>query len=52
MGACLRSRESLVLYLAPFVWKRISGETISWNRDFVTVDSAEVCFYLFFIEFN
>lgn len=42
MGACLRSRESLVLYLAPYVWKKISGEVISWNRDYVSVDAAEV----------
>jgi E3 ubiquitin-protein ligase HECTD3 len=47
MGACLRSRESLVLYLAPYVWKKISGEVISWSRDYVSVDAAEVVFKIY-----
>jgi E3 ubiquitin-protein ligase HECTD3 len=42
MGACLRSKETLALYLAPFFWKKLSGETVSWKNDFVTVDSAQV----------
>ena len=42
MGACLRSKESMPLYLSPLFWKKISGETISWRNDFVTVDTAEV----------
>lgn len=43
MGACLRSKpETLALYLAPFFWKKISGENVSWKNDFVTVDSAQV----------
>lgn len=42
MGACLRSKESMPLYLPPLFWKKISGETISWKNDFVTVDAAEV----------
>ncbi|XP_014679289.1 PREDICTED: E3 ubiquitin-protein ligase HECTD3-like, partial [Priapulus caudatus] len=42
MGACLRSRESLVLSLPSFVWKKLVGETVKWSRDYVTVDAAEV----------
>ena len=42
MGACLRSKESLALYLAPMFWKKISDEQISWKNDFATVDAAEV----------
>jgi E3 ubiquitin-protein ligase HECTD3 len=42
MGACLRSKENLALYLAPTFWKKISEEKMSWNNDFVTVDSSEV----------
>jgi E3 ubiquitin-protein ligase HECTD3 len=42
MGACLRSKETLALFLAPFFWKKLSGESISWRNDFVTVDSAQV----------
>lgn len=42
MGACLRSKETLALYLAPFFWKKLSGEQISWKNDFLTVDSAQV----------
>lgn len=42
MGACLRSKETLALYLAPFFWKKLSGESITW-ADYSSVDSAEVC---------
>ena len=42
MGACLRSKETLALYLAPFFWKKLSGEIISWKNDFLTVDAAQV----------
>ena len=42
MGACLRSKETLALFLAPFFWKKLSGENISWKNDFITVDSAQV----------
>ncbi len=42
MGACLRSKESMTLYLSPLFWKKISGETVNWKNDFVTVDAAEV----------
>lgn len=44
MGAMFRSQESLVLSLSPFVWKKLIGEPVSWTRDFVTIDSAEVKF--------
>ncbi|XP_013403036.1 E3 ubiquitin-protein ligase HECTD3 isoform X2 [Lingula anatina] len=42
MGACLRGKESLVLSLPQFIWKKLSGETVHWSRDYVTVDAAEV----------
>jgi E3 ubiquitin-protein ligase HECTD3 len=42
MGACLRSKETLALFLSPFFWKKLSGESVSWKNDFVTVDSAQV----------
>ncbi|ELU04919.1 hypothetical protein CAPTEDRAFT_168000 [Capitella teleta] len=42
MGACLRGKENLVLSLPSFVWKKLGGEHVKWERDFVTVDEAEV----------
>ncbi|XP_077981106.1 E3 ubiquitin-protein ligase HECTD3-like isoform X2 [Glandiceps talaboti] len=42
MGGCLRSKEHLVLALPPYVWKHLAGERVSWSRDFITVDAAEV----------
>ena len=42
MGACLRGQENLVLALPPFVWKKLGGERVTWCRDYVTVDAAEV----------
>ena len=42
MGAMFRSQESLVLSLSQFVWKCLVGEPITWERDFISVDSAEV----------
>ena len=42
MGACLRGKESLVLTLPSFVWKKLAGERVTWARDFTTVDEAEV----------
>lgn len=44
MGAAFRSPESLVLSLPQFIWKQLVGEPVTWTRDFVTVDSAEVKF--------
>ena len=44
MGAMFRSQESLVLSLPQVVWKQLLGDTISWARDFISVDSAEVKF--------
>ena len=44
MGAMFRSQESLVLSLSQFVWKSLVGEPVSWVRDFVSIDSAEVKF--------
>ena len=41
MGACFRSKETLALYLAPFFWKKLSGETVSWT-DYSSIDAAEV----------
>ena len=31
-----------VLLLAPFVWKKLVGEEVTWTRDYVSVDEAEV----------
>lgn len=42
MGAMFRSQESLVLSLPQFLWKQLVGEPVTWARDFVSVDSAEV----------
>ena len=44
MGAMFRSQESLVLSLSPFIWKKVVMEQVTWSRDFVSVDSAEVKF--------
>ena len=42
MGAMVRSQESLVFSLPQFVWKQLIGEPVSWARDYITVDSAEL----------
>ncbi|XP_046562104.1 E3 ubiquitin-protein ligase HECTD3-like [Haliotis rubra] len=42
MGACFRGRESLILSLSAFVWKKLVGENVTWVNDFQTVDAAEV----------
>ncbi|XP_043820262.1 E3 ubiquitin-protein ligase HECTD3 [Dromiciops gliroides] len=42
MGAALRGKEFLVLALPGFVWKQLSGEEVSWNKDFSAVDSVLV----------
>ncbi len=42
MGAMYRSQESLVLSLPQFLWKYLIGEAVTWARDFVSIDSAEV----------
>ena len=44
MGAMLRSHESLVLSLPQFVWKQLVGDSVTWARDFISIDSAEVKF--------
>ena len=44
MGAMLRSQESLVLSLSQFVWKQLVSDPVTWARDFISVDSAEVKF--------
>ena len=44
MGAMFRSQEFLVLSLPQFFWKQLVGEPVTWARDFVSVDSAEVKF--------
>lgn len=44
MGAMFRSQESFTLSLSQMVWKQLVGEPVSWTRDFVTIDSAEVKF--------
>ncbi|XP_030878781.1 E3 ubiquitin-protein ligase HECTD3 isoform X3 [Leptonychotes weddellii] len=42
MGAALRGKEFLVLALPGFVWKQLSGEEVSWSKDFPAVDSVLV----------
>lgn len=42
MGACLRGKESLVLSLPPFIWKMLSGQEVTWSKDFVAIDEMEV----------
>ncbi|CAH1774452.1 unnamed protein product [Owenia fusiformis] len=42
MGACFRGKESLVLSLPSFIWKKLAGESTSWSRDYPSVDAAEV----------
>ena len=49
MGACMRGKENLVLALPAFVWKKLVGERISWDRDFVTVDAATVGAFIILI---
>ncbi|KAM9326144.1 E3 ubiquitin-protein ligase HECTD3 [Gastrophryne carolinensis] len=42
MGAALRGKEFLVLALPGLVWKQLSGEDVSWTKDFPAVDSLLV----------
>ncbi|XP_058031226.1 E3 ubiquitin-protein ligase HECTD3 [Ahaetulla prasina] len=42
MGAALRGKEFLVLALPGFVWKQLTGEEVSWNKDFPAIDSMLV----------
>lgn len=42
MGACFRGKESLVLSLPGFIWKKISNERVKWALDYSSVDAAEV----------
>lgn len=45
MGACLRGKEYLVISLPPFLWKMLNGESITFEKDYYTVDAAEVQFH-------
>ncbi|XP_065667346.1 uncharacterized protein LOC100214952 isoform X3 [Hydra vulgaris] len=42
MGACFRTDESLPLTLAPYIWKILVGEHVTWEKDYATVDEAAV----------
>ncbi|KAL0966987.1 hypothetical protein UPYG_G00303120 [Umbra pygmaea] len=42
MGAALRGKDFLVLALPGLVWKQLTGEAVSWNKDFPAVDSVLV----------
>jgi E3 ubiquitin-protein ligase HECTD3 len=42
MGACLRGKEFLVLSLPSFFWKQLAGQSLLWQRDFLTVDEYQV----------
>ena len=45
MGACLRGKENLVISLPPFIWKMLNHEQLSFEKDYYTVDAAEVTFH-------
>ncbi|XP_041961858.1 E3 ubiquitin-protein ligase HECTD3 isoform X1 [Alosa sapidissima] len=42
MGAALRGKDFLVLALPGLVWKQLTGEEVSWTKDFPAVDSVLV----------
>ncbi|XP_069050124.1 E3 ubiquitin-protein ligase HECTD3 [Lepisosteus oculatus] len=42
MGAALRGKDFVVLALPGIVWKQLTGEAVSWNKDFPAVDSVLV----------
>ncbi|XP_048844617.1 E3 ubiquitin-protein ligase HECTD3 [Brienomyrus brachyistius] len=42
MGAALRGKDFLVLALPGLVWKQLTGEAVSWSKDFPSVDSVLV----------
>ena len=42
MGAMYRSSERLAMSLPQFFWKKLIQEPVTWARDFISVDSAEV----------
>lgn len=42
MGAMYRSSERLAVSLPQFFWKKLIQEPVTWTRDFISVDSAEV----------
>ncbi|XP_031150221.1 E3 ubiquitin-protein ligase HECTD3 [Sander lucioperca] len=42
MGAALRGKDFLVLALPGLVWKQLTGEAVSWSKDFPAVDSVLV----------
>ena len=42
MGASIRSEESLTLSLPPIFWKMLTGEAVSFWRDFRHVDLSAV----------
>ncbi|XP_010862687.1 E3 ubiquitin-protein ligase HECTD3 isoform X2 [Esox lucius] len=42
MGAALRGKDFLVLALPGLVWKQLTGEAVSWAKDFPAVDSVLV----------
>lgn len=45
IGACLRTKEKLVLSLSKFTWKLILGQNVTFEDDFNTVDRALVIIY-------
>nr|XP_046264244.1 E3 ubiquitin-protein ligase HECTD3-like isoform X2 [Scatophagus argus] len=42
MGGALRGKDYLVLALPGLVWKQLTGEAVSWSKDFPAVDSELV----------
>ena len=43
---------SKVLSLPAFIWKQLVGESVTWARDYATVDNAEVLQICNFISDN
>ncbi|XP_046882909.1 E3 ubiquitin-protein ligase HECTD3-like [Hypomesus transpacificus] len=42
MGGAFRGKDFLVLALPGLVWKQLTGEAVSWSKDFPAVDSVLV----------
>ena len=42
MGGAFRCQETFIIPMSQFFWKKLIDEPVTWTRDFVSVDSAEV----------
>ena len=43
LANCVVIISSKVLSLPSFVWRQLVGEKVTWSRDFMTIDLAQVC---------